>query len=348
MYRIIKTNKSWIESEAEEQIIRFSNLKGMERVIAYPDLHPGKTPVGVAYISKDIIYPYLVGNDIGCSISLYGTSCSKKKFRCEKIVKKLEEFMKSNDISTGVFNKGTIGSGNHFGEFTSIAKVYCEETLKKANIDPEKIYLLVHSGSRGLGEYVLRKYIEEYNCQNGLNVGSEGFVKYMTDYEKAIEFSRESREIIAEKLCDATNIPLEDIIIEAIHNGIEKRDEYFIHRKGAAPANVEYLIIAGSRGSSSYIVKPIKDTLEFGYSLAHGAGRKWGRGNCKEKLQGKYLRKNIRRGNLGYNLVCSDKTLIYEEAPEAYKNIERVIEDLLEFEMIELVAELKPLVTYKA
>lgn len=348
MYKIIKTNKSWIESEAEEQVERFSKLKGIELAVGYPDLHPGKTPVGVSYISKEIIYPHLIGNDIGCSISLYATEAEKKRFKCEKVVKKLEGLMNSDSMIGNEYNKGSIGGGNHFAEFTFIDKIFNEEALAELNIDRNNILLLVHSGSRGLGEHILRKYIENYSCQYGLEVNSEGFINYMEDYEKAIEFSKESRHIIAETICNAANIPLKHKVIEAIHNGLEKQGEYFIHRKGAATANVKYLVIAGSRGSSSYIVKPIKNNYEFGYSLAHGAGRKWGRGNCKEKLQGKYLRKDIKKSNFGYNLVCSDKNLIYEEAPEVYKNIERVIEDLLEYKIIEVVATLSPLITFKA
>jgi RNA-splicing ligase RtcB len=46
-------------------------------------------------------------------------------------------------------------------------------------------------------------------------------------------------------------------------------------------------------------------------------------------------------------VVCENKTLIYEEAPNAYKNIENVVSDLVELDLVQLVAQLKPLLTYK-
>lgn len=60
-----------------------------------------------------------------------------------------------------------------------------------------------------------------------------------------------------------------------------------------------------------------------------------------------YSKKYVRQNNLKCNLIYSDKNVIYEEAPEAYKNIERVIQDMVDEKMIEVVATLKPLITYK-
>ena len=50
---------------------------------------------------------------------------------------------------------------------------------------------------------------------------------------------------------------------------------------------------------------------------------------------------------LGGRVVCEDRNLLYEEAPMAYKNIERVIRDLLEARLIRVIASLRPLLTYK-
>jgi release factor H-coupled RctB family protein len=46
-------------------------------------------------------------------------------------------------------------------------------------------------------------------------------------------------------------------------------------------------------------------------------------------------------------VVCENKTLIYEEAPIAYKNIDIVVADLVELGLVSIVASLKPLLTYK-
>lgn len=347
MYKIIYTEKSWMESEGIEQVKRLSTLKGVVLAVGYPDLHPGKTPVGAAFVTEGIIYPHLIGNDIGCSLSLFQTSAFEKKFKIDKVMKNLNNLEFENTSDKDDFNIGTIGKGNHFAEFTVIDSVLDKEEFNSLNLDKNKVHLLVHSGSRGLGEHVLRKHIEQYSCQNGLIEGSEGFESYLKDYGHAIAFAEESRRLIAEKLCSGINCSVEGLVIEAVHNGIERKDNYFVHRKGAAPSDKGYVVIAGSRGSNSYIVKPINGSLDTGFSIAHGAGRKWQRNGCKERLLGKFSKKDIKSGNFSYNLVCKDKSLIYEEAPEAYKNIDRVIQDLVEFDMIKVVAKLKPLITYK-
>jgi len=360
MYKIIATENTWMESEAVEQVKRISEFRGVVKAFGYPDLHPGKTPVGAAFITEKVIYPTLIGNDIGCSISLFQTSLLRKKFKIEKAMKgliaigslgELHNPKQVDDDKSGDqnnFNLGTIGKGNHFGEFTEISEILDKEEFQKLALDKSKVYLLVHSGSRGLGEHILRKYIENYSCDNGLEEGTEVFLKYLEDYKLATAFARDNREIIAEKLCDAVNCNCEKLVIEAVHNGIEEKGGFYIHRKGSSPAEEDsFVVIAGSRGTSSYIVKTINASIDTGFSIAHGAGRKWKRAGCMEKLQGKFMRKDIKNGNMGYNLVCSDKNLIYEESPEAYKNIERVISDLEAFRMIKVVARLTPLITYK-
>lgn len=347
MHKIIYTEKSWMESEGIEQVKKLSTLNGVVLAVGYPDLHPGKTPVGAAFITEGIIYPHLIGNDIGCSISLFQTSIFEKKFKIDKIMKILNkiEFEKSSDKDD--FNIGTIGKGNHFAEFTVIDQILDKDEFNGLNLDKNKVHLLVHSGSRALGEYILRKHIEQYSCQNGLLEGSDGFNSYLKDYGNAIAFAEKSRKLIAEKLCAGINSSVEHLVIEAVHNGIDRKDSYHVHRKGAAPSDNEYVVIAGSRGTNSYIVKPINGCLDTGFSIAHGAGRKWQRNGCKERLLGKFSKKDVKSGNFNYNLVCKDKSLIYEEAPEAYKSIDRVIQDLIEFNMIKVVAKLKPLITYK-
>ena len=108
------------------------------------------------------------------------------------------------------------------------------------------------------------------------------------------------------------------------------------------------MIIPGSRGALTYIVKPAKDTSASLYSLSHGAGRKWLRGLCKGRLRDKYDRYEIHRTRLGSETICHDTNLLYEEAPEAYKGIDHIIHALVENGLCSLVAKLKPLVTFKA
>ncbi len=83
-------------------------------------------------------------------------------------------------------------------------------------------------------------------------------------------------------------------------------------------------------------------------SLAHGAGRKYDRGSMHGRVR---VKKSdvalLERNPYGGIVVCGDRGLLAEEAPEAYKNIERVIDDLVEFGLARVVATFRPLVTFK-
>jgi release factor H-coupled RctB family protein len=361
--KIVRSEKSWIESSAVEQLGKVAELKGIIKAVGLPDLHVGKTPVGASFITKDVIYPHIVGNDIGCGMAFFSTGIKKSKFKLDKIVKKLkdkesvnsvdvEKYIEELNVSFPFKDKlGTIGSGNHFAEFQSIDCVYEQDMLEKIGINKGEVYLLVHSGSRNYGEHILRKYIENFSCQNGLEVGDIPFNEYMNEHNDALDYATLNRELIAFKILNAINSGENKKLLDSVHNGIVKKEieaeTFYIHRKGASPSDVGCVVIAGSRGTKSYIVKPAENLLDYAFSVSHGAGRKWPRFGCKERLENMYSKKDIRQQNTVGNLICEDKNIIYEEAPEAYKSIDRVIEDMLNENMISLVASLNPLVTYK-
>ncbi|WP_197485678.1 RtcB family protein, partial [Oleiphilus sp. HI0061] len=83
------------------------------------------------------------------------------------------------------------------------------------------------------------------------------------------------------------------------------------------------------------------------YSLAHGAGRKWKRGDCQGRLSHKYKREDLYRTELGSRVICGNKELLYDEAPQAYKPSQTIIDNLQQAGLIEVVARLKPLLTFK-
>jgi release factor H-coupled RctB family protein len=83
------------------------------------------------------------------------------------------------------------------------------------------------------------------------------------------------------------------------------------------------------------------------WSLAHGAGRKWNRSECEGRLRERYRADSLRKTSLGSYVICEDKALLYEEAPQAYKNIEAIIGDLVSFGLIRVIASFIPVLTYK-
>jgi release factor H-coupled RctB family protein len=121
----------------------------------------------------------------------------------------------------------------------------------------------------------------------------------------------------------------------------------FIHRKGAVSAESDIVVIPGSRGSLSYLVKPTGDGVSHAWSLAHGAGRKWMRSAARQRMRERFSVDELVQTCLGGRVICEERDLLYEEAPEAYKNIEDVIADLVNAGLVSVIATLRPLLTYK-
>ena len=71
------------------------------------------------------------------------------------------------------------------------------------------------------------------------------------------------------------------------------------------------------------------------------------RSECKDRLSSRFRPDQLLKSALGNRVICHNKDLIYEEAPEAYKKIDSVIESLEQAGLIQLVARLRPVLTYK-
>ena len=72
------------------QLEKTAKLPGIKKAIGLPDLHPSRGyPIGAAFFSQSIIYPALVGNDIGCGMALFKTDAKVKKCRLDKLNKRL-------------------------------------------------------------------------------------------------------------------------------------------------------------------------------------------------------------------------------------------------------------------
>jgi len=358
---IIASDDTWIEGKAVQQLETTARLEGMRRVVGMPDLHPGRGyPVGAAFFSVGRLYPALVGNDIGCGMGLWKTSLSIGKSRVDKLEKRLRgidgplddawrETIDALGLTTGHERAlGTIGGGNHFAEVQRIDDIRDEEALRGLGIDDRQLLLLVHSGSRGLGEAILREQIARFGYE-GLLEGTAEFSAYLAQHATALRFARANRELIARRMLAQWHAD-GDRVLDLDHNLVARASvsgiEGWLHRKGAAPADQGMVVIPGSRGDYSFLVRPVAAEKSL-WSLAHGAGRKWMRGECRDRLSKRYTAAQLERTALGSRVVCEDRDLIFEEAPEAYKSIETVIDALQSAGLIDVVARLKPLLTYK-
>jgi len=240
---------------------------------------------------------------------------------------------------------GTIGGGNHFAELQSVESVMDATACAAAGVTGDGVYLCVHSGSRGFGEAILWEHVAQFRA-DGVEVASEEGVRYLARHEHARGWATANRELIAERVVERLKTQATRVV-DVCHNWVEAREGLWVHRKGAAPSTEAMVVIPGSRGAFSYLVMPTGSGERSGFSLAHGAGRKWSRSDCRGRLEKRFAAKDLVRTELGSHVICEDKELLYEEAPQAYKNITVVIEDLVQAGLIKVVAVLRPLVTYK-
>lgn len=365
---VIASAKTWIEGGAIQQLQTTAKLPSMSRVAGMPDLHPGRGyPVGAAFFSVGRLYPALIGGDIGCGMRFLKTDISTAKLSVSKLVKRLGNIdaplVSLSDgwrqrvadfrlADTGFEQSlGTIGAGNHFAELQQFDEVLDGSLFAEHGLDAKQIMLLVHSGSRGFGGQILREHIDLHG-HAGLLAGTSSATAYLEKHERALIFAKANRELIAERICSNLSTHAETVL-DIHHNFLSEvvieNESGFLHRKGATPADQGLVLIPGSRGDYSYLVQPLESEFSIAslFSLAHGAGRKWMRSECEARLNKRYTTTQLTRTHFGSHVVCQDKALLFEEAPEAYKAIDTIMSSLLETGLIRLVARLKPVLSYK-
>jgi release factor H-coupled RctB family protein len=242
---------------------------------------------------------------------------------------------------------GSVGGGNHFAEVTRVGSVSDEGLADAIGLEKGAMVALVHTGSRGLGAQIGRRYGETFLTGEAIDV-------YLGDLAGAVRFAQANRFLVACRLLKAMSALRVDKIrgtIEIVHNTIRRENiggmDVFIHRKGAAPAaNGEATVVLGSRGAPSWVLSGAGHEGALS-SVAHGAGRRMNRSDARKKLASRYKRAELSRTAHGGRIVCDDVDLLYEEHPDAYKPIEPVVASLVEEGVAAPVASLLPLITIK-
>jgi release factor H-coupled RctB family protein len=350
---------SWIEGSAVQQLDLVASLPGVKAVAAMPDLHPGKYgPVGCAILA-DNVHPRLVGSDIGCGMGLFQLDVPFRKLRADKVASRLAVLdepwegdihaaLESAGLSPTPFDPslGSIGGGNHFCEFQAIDEVVQSETTIRGGLDPSLTCILVHSGSRGLGFSILERQLAAGIAT--LDRGSKAEAHYREGHDHALRWAALNRQVIAGRAAAAARGELR-LVADLSHNFMEITPAGVLHRKGAAPSDRGLVPIPGSRATLSYLAEPLTPGRpEALASLAHGAGRKYDRASMHGRVR---TRKSdlakLTRNPFGGMILCEDRDLLVEEAGDAYKNVDRVIDDLADFGLARVVASLRPLITFK-
>lgn len=364
------TEGLWIEGAATAQFEHASRLEGVVASFAMPDLHPGKgIPIGCSVVTRGLFYPHLAGNDIGC-----GVFCAElvgAKRQSPDTLAKARWFREEPDLSLwsahldrfGALwsdkgldpsrNARTLGGGNHFLEIGSVEQIYGDS----AGLALGALLILVHSGSRHLGEAVARSWSDAHGARPALE-GSAQAQDWLGAHEACLDWAQINRLALARSGARALSCDLRPLS-DTVHNAIEALSDEtayqgsippgaggaYVHRKGASKADGGLALLPGSRGDFSYLLRPL-DVARSALSLAHGAGRKWARSDCKGRLA-RFTPSDLAKTKLGSRVQCSDKELLFEEAPQAYKDCASVLKALSDHGLAEPVARIRPLFTLK-
>ncbi|WP_425560660.1 RNA ligase RtcB family protein [Luedemannella helvata] len=349
---VFASPSSWIESDALTQCHQVAALDGMIHVAGMPDLHPGKgAPIGAAMTST-VLYPFLVGSDIGCGIAVFPIRL--KRVVPEKLAARFPDLDHEPDDDDPAWDAldgdipgghteglGTVGRGNHFVELARVETVLDEAHANRLALAAGDLVLIVHSGSRGLGERILRAHTEVHGAGPAADAAA-----YLVAHDRAVRWGSLNRRLMAARVAYALGAEPVEPVVDVCHNLVEVRDGVYLHRKGAAPGDGRDVLVAGTRGTRSYLVAAHAGP-EANFSVAHGAGRKMSRADALRRGKAKHTVEELRRTPVGSLVVCGDRQLLFEEAPTAYKRIEQVIGDLVDHKLATPVAATVPVVTYK-
>jgi release factor H-coupled RctB family protein len=355
--RLIASTRAWIEGAAIQQLEHLARRPHVLAVAGMPDLHPGHHgPVGCAALVEGHVYPEIIGTDIGCGMQLHFLDLPERRLKLDKAVERMAALegpwdgeaaalLEEAGVEAGVHaaSLGTVGGGNHFCELQGVLELADAVAAARIGLEKGSLALLVHSGSRGLGAATLAAHARDGECLPLAGAGAD----YLADHDRAVRFARLNRAVIARRALAALRADGQEVL-DSPHNLAERRGTAVLHRKGAAPADRGLVPVPGSRGAVTYLVEPLaggEDTLA---SLAHGAGRKHDRGSMERRVRTKASDLDrLARNPFGGHVICTDRRLLVEEAPEAYKDIDRVVAEMADAGLCRVVAVLRPLITFK-
>lgn len=268
---------------------------------------------------------------------------------------------------------GTLGSGNHFLEIQRLTDIFDKEKAWEWGIKEEgQVTVMLHCGSRGFGHQVATDYLKiqeqavrKYNiwlpdrqlaCAPANSKEGQDFFAAM---KCAVNYSFTNKAVITswiretfEKVFGRTWKDMEMKTLYSIAHNIVKFEEHmlggekrklYIHRKGATRAFPRIpVIIAGSMGTASYLCIGSETAMEktFG-SSAHGAGRAMSRHAAIRRFPGRVVEQSLLRKGI-FSRAPTPQSLA-EEAPEAYKDVEEVINSVHGPGISPKIARLEPL-----
>ena len=391
--------KSWtvgvpFEPEALAQIQRVARLPFVFKHLAVmPDVHAGKgATIGSVIATDGAVVPAAVGVDIGCGMMAARTTLTGADLPAdlEPLRAAVEAAVPHGRTCNGgrgdrgawgspppaqreawaalepgyreIIGKypridrgptleplGTLGTGNHFIEV-------CLD-------EPGQLWLMLHSGSRGVGNRIGTDFIELAKSQMRrwfvelpdpalayLPEGTEPCEDYLHAVTWAQRFAATNRELMLDSVVEALRasgrlppFELEGERVNCHHNYVAREHHFgrnvLVTRKGAVRAREGELgIVPGSMGARSHIVRGLGNRDSF-TSCSHGAGRAMSRSAAKRA----FSLEDHARATAG--IACRKDAEVLDETPLAYKPIDAVMH--AQRELVEVVHTLRQVICVK-
>lgn len=392
MERITNSLLSWapdLDGAVVEQAQRAARLPIVhDHVALMPDAHIGiGATVGSVIPTKAAIIPAAVGVDIGCGMAAIRTDLVSSQLPDDlaPLLRQMERVIPAgvgaghgprhgergraedgpgaddwfaahpmpSDHARALAKKartqfGSLGSGNHFAEV-------CLD-------EQERVWLFLHSGSRGIGNQLATRHIDTAKKLRHLLPhavddpalawfvqGTPEFEAYIADMLWCQAYALANRDAMLAAFAKAffrfVGSGRERERINCHHNfaALETHgdEELWVTRKGAISARAGQLgLIPGSMGTRSYVVRGLGNALSW-KSCSHGAGRAMSRSEAKRRFTAKDLRAQM--GDRTWLDSRADR--LVDEIPAAYKDIDEVMAN--QRDLVEVVHTLRQIVNYK-
>jgi RNA-splicing ligase RtcB len=328
------------------------------KVRIMPDVHAGiGCTIGTTMTITDKVVPNLVGVDIGCGME---TALLKdKRVDLNQLDKIIHQHVpagfntrtlphhfadeidltalrcaKHVDRNRAEHSIGTLGGGNHF--------------IELGKDDADRLYMVVHSGSRNLGKQVCDYYQKlAADTLKRTGKGADRVLAYlegdaMADYLHDMAIVQEYADLNRKAIISIISKKAKLKIVEqftTVHNFIDLPT--MILRKGAISAQKGERVLIPMNMRDGSIIAIGKGNEGWNFSAPHGAGRIMSRTEAKGNItltQYEKAMKDIFSSTINRSTI--------DEAPFAYRAMEEIIAHI--GDTVEIENIIKPLYNFKA
>ena len=359
--------------DVNRSLDRLAKADDVRKVAVMPDVHlAADVCVGAVVATSRLVYPAAVGGDIGCGMAAVRVDAEAELLRGAKaaahvlagLYNRVPTNRHSRDSAPhelpsslgkirlshsslerrknrdGRVQLGTLGRGNHFLEFQA---------------DPHgQLWIMIHSGSRAMGQAITAHHLSQAETGFGglkyLEAETTSGQDYLHDMKWALLYAERNRlnmvGAVTGLLHDLFGVETDwSSLLHGHHNHVLQEEHLgellWVHRKGAQASHRDQPgIIPGSMGTASFLVSG-RGCEQALCSSSHGAGRKLSRTEARQAISTRQLHRQMG----GVRFDHRNASALREEAPEAYKDIYKVMR--AQKELTRITTELRPLLCYK-